>query len=432
MKEQPTMERREFIAAIAAGITGASCGVQPLLARGLSIAGNKGTGYAYSSRFPGYYQNSAEVPQRVEWINKRIVDSGLDKETLPVTPIENPLDWISKVHNEQHIQSIQSLSVYAGASERIGDIAELAVAYVLGAVQGVCEGKFDNAFCNIRPPGHHVQNGGYPTGYCVYANVVIAAKFARERFGIKRVLVIDWDYHHGNGTEFFLQDDPDALFFDTCGGSFYTPSDRIHGLMSCGANNDDFVNVWNEKLIPAAREFKPQLVLICCGFDSKRNDTHGCFDLTAQGFSRLTRLAMDIAQESAEGRVVSILEGGYADRDTQTTFSGLACCAESHVRTLVSREVQPEAEYYATSARSRPRITHYGEPSIRNGILHFNGMKPVDIEIMNAAGKKLPAISRGRYSNGMLNLRELCRGTGCWILRVVDAAGNVSILRHGI
>lgn len=311
------------------------------------------TGYAFDPRFANYYQNSAEVPQRVLSINQHLKDKGLLGELAPSIPVAEPGAYIAMVHTPAHIQGIHSIPIDQahGATERIGVIADLAVAHVLGAVRDVCDGKIRNAFCNIRPPGHHQINSGFSYGFCCHANVVIAARFALERYPslIKRVMIVDWDYHHGNGTQFFVQNDPAFLFYDTCAGGFYPGGDESHhGLMTGNPGNDGFVREWENEMLPAAREFKPDLIFICAGFDSKKGDLMGGLGLTARGYSLLTRKVMDIAAAFSGGRIVSILEGGYADNNGffPPTFNGLKEAVENHVRTLMTGELQPETPFF--------------------------------------------------------------------------------------
>ncbi|MBM3836914.1 MAG: histone deacetylase [Verrucomicrobia bacterium] len=327
--------------------------LQPQRAPNLQSAGTWQTGYAFDPRFANYYQNSAEVPQRVLSINQQLKDQGLLGELAPIEPVPDAGAYIAMVHTPAHIQGIHSIPIDQGhgATEPIGVIADLATAHVLGAVRDVCEGKIRNAFCNIRPPGHHQINSGYSYGFCCHANAVIAGRFALERYPnfIKRVMIVDWDYHHGNGTQFFVGNDPAFLFYDTCAGGFYSGGDESHhGLMTGNPGNDGFLREWENEMLPLAKEFKPDLILICAGFDSKKGDLMGGLGLTARGYSLLTRKVMDIADAFSGGRVVSILEGGYADNNGQFpgTFNGLKQAVENHVRTLMTGELQPETPFF--------------------------------------------------------------------------------------
>lgn len=331
------------------------------------------TGLAYHPNFGKFSNNFYETEERVQWIHQRLTDSGAMDDLVPITPWPDPMSAIRTLHTQPHIDLINSFPHPEPYTKSAGEMASEAVAYVLGAVKAVCEGSVKNAFCPVRPPGHHVQNDGV-LGYCFYANVVLAARFARQEFNIKRILIIDWDFHQGNGTHGFICGDKDILFFETFNPQMYTTHcddfhpiqpfypyygavpeafDRINVRMPCGSTNYDFIKVFEDKLVPAAERFKPQLILISCGLDLKRYDTHGCFEVTSAGVSRLTEIVCRIAETYAEGRIISMLEGGYADNfhdpaipGGKRTFSGLAQCAENHVKTLMTGKRQPETSFY--------------------------------------------------------------------------------------
>jgi acetoin utilization deacetylase AcuC-like enzyme len=303
------------------------------------------TGYVYDDKYLEH-PHDAEMPERLVFIQQHMQETGLAKEVVGLDAIEDPYPHIKKIHSEDHVQSVMQIS-------RTGPVAGLAAAGALGAVDAVCRGKVRNAFCAIRPPGHHAHNSGREEGFCFYGNVAVAAAYARDVHGLKKVLIIDWDYHHGNGTEWAFYNDPGVLFFSTHDWQAYPGTGdperkgegqgygyNINVHLDCGTGDDTICRAFDEQLLPAAEAFKPDLVLISAGFDSKRNDLLGCFDITPAGFSKLTRKAMDIAEASADGRLVSLLEGGYADADNRNsyTFYGLAAAVAAHVGTLISGE----------------------------------------------------------------------------------------------
>lgn len=304
------------------------------------------TGYLYDARFLDH-PHSTERPERLTAIQKQIDQSGLAAHLTSIPLLADPYPQIQRVHSDQHVASIKQIPT-------TGPVAALAAAGALGAVKAVCEGKMKNAFCAIRPPGHHATNSGREEGFCFYGNVAVAARYAQAAFGLKRVLIIDWDYHHGNGTEWAFYSDPSVLFFSTHDWQAYPGTGdpartgqgagkgfNINVHMECGSGDEAFEKVFDDKLLPAASAFKPELVLISAGFDSKRNDQLGCFDVTPCGFSKLTRKVMQLADEHAKGRIVSLLEGGYADRGSSYTYNGLASSVEAHVATLLSGDLYP-------------------------------------------------------------------------------------------
>jgi acetoin utilization deacetylase AcuC-like enzyme len=212
---------------------------------------------------------------------------------------------------------------------------------VVSAVDAVIGGRTRNAFCAVRPPGHHAspQRG---MGFCVFNNIAIGARYARKRHGVERILIADWDVHHGNGTQEVFFSDGGVLFFDShqhpwfpgTGSADETGEGKARGLIvnnpfPAGAGRKEIVGAFRDKLVPAAERYRPQLVLISAGFDSRAGDPLGRFTLTDQDFAELTGIVLEIARQHASGRVVSVLEGGYS-------LEGLTSAVTSHLTRLAS------------------------------------------------------------------------------------------------
>lgn len=224
-------------------------------------------------------------------------------------------------------------------SAESNDVALCAAGGVLGAVDTVIEGPIKRAFCANRPPGHHAT----PThgmGFCIYNHIAIGARYAQTKHGLDRVLIADWDVHHGNGTQDIFYGDPSVFFFSTHQSPLYPgtghPNETGRGkgegfTLNCpvgaGSGHAEVIGAFRDSLLPAAEAFKPDLVMISAGFDSRRGDPLGQLMLTDGDFTELTDIMLGIAAEHAGGRVVSVLEGGY-------NLQGLALASAAHVKAL--------------------------------------------------------------------------------------------------
>ena len=218
-------------------------------------------------------------------------------------------------------------------------VARRAAGGALNAVDAICGGKVSNAFCVVRPPGHHATPGR-GMGFCIFNNVAIAARYAQKKYGVKRVLIADWDVHHGNGTQDVFYSDGSVFFFSTHQSPWYpgTGAETETGTgagkgttmnrpFPAGSGAPEILGAFREALAPAMKEFKPEFVILSAGFDSRAGDPLGRFLLNDADFAALTTLMLEIADQHAHGRLLSVLEGGYS-------LSGLAAAATAHVRTL--------------------------------------------------------------------------------------------------
>jgi len=251
-------------------------------------------------------------------------------------------------HTEVYLAAVKRDITSGAASLSTGDTAVckdslaaalLAAGGTLSAVDAVFESKVKNAFCVVRPPGHHATSAK-GMGFCVFNNAAVAARYAQKKYKIGKVMIVDWDVHHGNGTQDIFYDDGSVFYFSTHQSPWYPGTGRADETgagkgkgctLNCpfpaGSGKKEIVGAFQDKLVPAANKFKPELVLISAGFDSRIGDPLGMFTLTDEDFAELTRIMMNIARDHAEGRVVSVLEGGYALR-------GLASASAAHVKAL--------------------------------------------------------------------------------------------------
>ena len=289
-----------------------------------------------------------ERPERYDAVTSGLEQAGIVRDALRVPSRRATEDELATCHSREYIATAKR-DIARGArdlstgdtavSPRSLDVSLEAVGGVLNCVDAVLQGKAKNAFCAVRPPGHHAT----PVrgmGFCIFNNVAIAARHAQKKHGIGRVLIADWDVHHGNGTQDIFYNDGSVFFFSTHQSPWYpgtgardeTGEGAGRGsTMNCpfpaGAGRAEIGGAFRERLMPAMEKFKPELVLISAGFDSREGDPLGKFTLTDEDFGELSRLLMDIADKHAGGRVVSMLEGGYS-------LTGLAAGVAAHVTTL--------------------------------------------------------------------------------------------------
>ena len=275
-----------------------------------------------------------ERPLRLIRIAQAFAERGLDSDLTKLQLHSDAMPFIRSHHTPEHVDAVREIEV-------TGEIAELAVSGSLGAIDAVANGQVRNAFCALRPPGHHANNTGQEEGFCFYSNAAVAARYAQLRHGFEKILSVDWDYHHGNATQNAFYDDPSVLFFSAHDWQAYPgtgdPSLRGDGEgsglnlnvhLDCGSKDIDMLRHWDNVLLPAVSNFQPDFVIVSAGFDSRMDDLLGCFDLTDDVFRRMTRTTMDIANDYCGGRLVSLLEGGY-------NVDGTAIAAAAHVETLL-------------------------------------------------------------------------------------------------
>ena len=290
-----------------------------------------------------------ERPDRVRAIHKRLEDTGLMSDLLATEPFHVDEDWLTRGHAEAHVKNVKARCSQGAPcmedyetmlSPGSFDIARLAVGATFKATDQVFAGEADRAFCAVRPPGHHAEHSR-AMGFCLFNNVVIAARYAQERHGIERVMILDWDVHHGNGTQHILENDPSVFYFSIHQYPHYPGTgareEKGHGdgtgatlnaPVIGGTGDDEYLKIFDEELIPAMDAFKPDFVIVSAGFDAHVNDPLSSTRVTENGFAQMTRRALSIAADHSEGRLISVLEGGY-------DLDGLSRSVEVHLRTLL-------------------------------------------------------------------------------------------------
>lgn len=258
---------------------------------------------------------------------------------------------LGRVHTRNHVTLIEALAGRAcwldadttAVSPDSVQAAKLAAGSGITALEAIASGEARRAFCCLRPPGHHAL-AERAMGFCLYNNVAVAAAHAQAVLGLQRVLIIDWDLHHGNGTQDIFYRSGDVLFCDThCAAPFYPGTGQIeqtgagagsnHTLnvpLPPGSGNTALIAAFEQIIVPAARAFRPQVVLVSSGFDNHSLDQ--TFTMDAVGFAHLTRIVMDLADELCDGCLVLMMEGGY-------NAVSLADCARACVDTLAGAQL---------------------------------------------------------------------------------------------
>ena len=218
-----------------------------------------------------------------------------------------------------------------------GDAARRAAGAVAAAVDAVLAGEADNAFCAVRPPGHHAEPRR-AMGFCLFNNVVVGAERARRAHGLARIAVVDFDVHHGNGTQAAFETDGDLFFGSTHQHPLYPGTGAanetgrgniVNAPLATGAGSAAFRDAMESRLLPALRAFRPALILVSAGFDAHRDDPLAALELVEDDYAWITTRLTRLAGELCDGRVVSTLEGGYDLR-------ALAASAQAHVRALMA------------------------------------------------------------------------------------------------
>ena len=292
-----------------------------------------------------------EQPARNKAVLKALDNAGISDKFRKVEPRPCKDSDILRCHSGKYLNTVKA-DVKAGETQLSTgdtaicpaslDIGRLAAGATLAAVDEVLTGKASNAFCVVRPPGHHATPDK-GMGFCLFNNIAIAARYAQKKYGIGKILIVDWDVHHGNGTQDVFYEDETVFFFSTHQSPWYPgtgereETGKGKGLGStlnrpcpAGSGRDKIVeNAFGQDLLTLMNGFRPELILISAGFDSRIGDPLGQFRLVDEDFTSLTGVVLDLAKEYADGKVVSVLEGGY-------DLNGLGKASVSHARKLLS------------------------------------------------------------------------------------------------
>jgi acetoin utilization deacetylase AcuC-like enzyme len=291
-----------------------------------------------------------ESPNRLRAIIQQLERSGTAERVKKIEPRKAEDEWIIQIHSPSYVAALNKHQPTSGrfsldpdTSMSPGSLtaAYLAAGGALSAVDAIMHGDVEHAFCAVRPPGHHAE-AAHAMGFCLFNNVAIAARYVQREYGLSRVLIVDWDVHHGNGTQHSFEQDPSILFFSTHQFPHYPGTGRatergtgagegftINVPMSAGDGDEEYHAMFLNVLLPAADAFKPDFVIVSAGFDAHRDDPLASMGLTESGYSDLTGLVAGIAKCHAKGRLLSALEGGY-------NLSALSASVDAHLKALLA------------------------------------------------------------------------------------------------
>jgi acetoin utilization deacetylase AcuC-like enzyme len=311
------------------------------------------TGFLYDSRFLLHETGAShpEMARRLEVIYQGIKGAGLLPRLTRITAQHADMKWVQTVHTRNYVHRFEEVCLSGQCSLDHDDnqmcmdtyeTAMLAVGGVLETLRMLMEGEIDNAFCAVRPPGHHAEPNR-AMGFCYFNNVAIGARYLQSEFDIHRVAIIDFDVHHGNGTQHVFEDDETVYYysihqhpsfaFPGTGHEFEAGTGSGHGFtknspMLPGKSDDDYRSCIRRDLIPAMEKFKPEVLLVSAGFDAHEEDELSDVHLSTEGYTWLMQILVELADHHCGGRLVSVLEGGYC-------LERLPELAANHIRVLL-------------------------------------------------------------------------------------------------
>ncbi len=309
------------------------------------------TAFLYDSRFLRHDagRGHPEQPARLSATLEYLAEQPWFAELIRAEPADLERDWLYEVHDGAYISRAE-MACSGGASyvdtPDVGvnahsfSVATLAVAAGLKLADMVVDGRADNGFALMRPPGHHAERA-MAMGFCLLNNIALTARYLQKNHGLERVLILDWDVHHGNGTQHIFEQDPSVLYvslhqyphYPGTGSRSETGEGAGKGMtlncpMFAGAGDEDYVRAFQEKILPAAESFKPDAVLISAGFDAHAADPLGDVMLSEGAFAWMTQRVLELAAKHADGKLISFLEGGY-------DLHALPRCVGAHLAGLV-------------------------------------------------------------------------------------------------
>lgn len=310
------------------------------------------TGFVYHSDYLLHTMGDwhPERPQRLSSIVEHLKKIEFWDTLIHIQPYSADVKWIETIHTPEYIKSVEdacSLGFYqldadTAVNKDSYRVALLAAGGALAAADAVMSEKVKNVFCAVRPPGHHAERN-MARGFCLFNNIAIVAKYLQQEYNLKKIFIVDWDVHHGNGTQNSFYADPSVFYFSMHqwphfpGSGLKTERGQGDGLgytlnvpMPPGQGDEEYIEVFEQLLFPAVIEFEPDFFLISAGFDAHSLDQLAGMEMTRAGFGKLTKIVKNLADEYCEGRIISLLEGGY-------NLEMQAQCVARHLEVLQER-----------------------------------------------------------------------------------------------
>lgn len=297
----------------------------------------KRTGFLYDERFllhrTGAYH--PEVPERLEVIYQGVKAAGLLPHLIRIEACKADQKWIETVHDKAYISRLQNACATGRTffdspdnqlCAKTYETALWAVGGILGSLDLMMQGSLDNAFCAVRPPGHHAERT-CAMGFCYFNNVAVAARYLQIEWNVRRVGIVDFDVHHGNGTQHIFEDDPSVFYcsihqhpsfaYPGTGREFEKGRGAGSGFtlnspILPGHGDREYKQAFQNDLLPALESFGPEVILVSAGFDAHKDDDMSDIELSTKGFSWMMEHLVNLADRFAAGRIISILEGGYS------------------------------------------------------------------------------------------------------------------------
>ncbi len=308
------------------------------------------TGFSYDARFldhdtgPGHPENA----QRLTTTQQHLLNQPWFSELTQVPARAAALEQVERIHARDYIDRAQAAcaagfkildSMDVSISADSFTVAMLAAGTPMALADEIVRGRLRNGFALLRPPGHHAEKD-MALGFCLFNNVAILARYLQDHHGLEKILILDWDVHHGNGTQHIFEADPSVLYVSTHQYPFYPGTGAwyeegigrgkgatLNCPMAAGSGNHDYEQAFMERILPKISAFRPQFVILSAGFDAHRDDPLAQIELSTGFYGWMTQRMLEVAEQHTNGRIVSVLEGGY-------NLQRLPECVAVHVQGL--------------------------------------------------------------------------------------------------